>query len=239
MNRRVALVTGASSGIGLAIAQMLVSDGYQVTVVSRTREKLQRAADELQKLGTVHAIAANVGVDDEVERTVAEHRERFGRLDLLVNNAGQGILGELETMPAKHIDLQLAVNLRSVIGFYQHTMDLLKSAAGEHGSALVVNVSSIAGKQGQPRLAAYSAAKHGIVGLTEAMNRELASTGVKSTVLCPGYVDTTIADPFKDTVSGEQMIRPEDLAESVRFLTRLSPMCVVPEILFLRPGLVE
>jgi NAD(P)-dependent dehydrogenase (short-subunit alcohol dehydrogenase family) len=238
MNDRVALVTGASSGIGFAIAQALVSDGYKLTVVSRTHEKLQRAADDLRRDGTVHAIAANVGVEAEVARTVAEHQERFGRLDVLVNNAGQGILGDLESMPAKHIDLQLAVNLRAVIAFYQHGARLLKAAAAEHGSAQVINVSSAAGKRGQERLAAYSAAKHGVVGLTEAMNREWADTGVKSTALCPGYVDTAIADPFKDSVPVAQMMRPEDIAESVRFLTRLSPMCVVPEIEFLRPGLV-
>lgn len=239
MNDRAALVTGASSGIGRAIAQLLVSDGYQLTIVSRTPDKLRGAADELRSFGQVHAVAANVGSDSEVGRTVSEHRERFGRLDVLVNNAGHGILGELETMPAKHVDLQLTVNLRAVIGFYRHCTELLRSAAAECGTALVINVSSVAGKQGQPRLAAYSAAKHGIVGLTEAMNRELGPAGVKSTALCPGYVDTAIADPFKNTVPAEQMIRPSDIAESVRFLTRLSSTCVVPEILFLRPGLVE
>lgn len=238
MNDRVALVTGASSGIGLAIARTLIADGYQVTVVSRTNEKLLRAAETLRRDGTVHAIAANVGVDDEVARTVGEHQQRFGRLDVLVNNAGQGILGDLESMSTKHIDLQLAVNLRSVIAFYQHCAPLLRSAAQERGSAQVVNVSSTAGKQGQEHLAVYSAAKHGIVGLTEAMNREWADTGVKSTALCPGYVDTAIADPFKESVPAGEMLRPEDIAESVRFLTRLSPRCVVPEIQFFRPGLV-
>lgn len=238
MNDRVALVTGASSGIGLAIARVLLSDGYQLTVVSRTAEKLEATADDLRGAGTVHAIAANVGVEDEVARTVAEHHERFGRLDVLVNNAGRGILGNLESMASKHIDLQLAVNLRSVISFYQHCAQMLRSAATERGSALVVNVSSSAGKAGQEQLATYSAAKHGIVGFTEAMNREWADTGVKSTALCPGYVDAASADPFKESVPVEKMMRPEDIAESVRFLTRLSPMCVVPEILFLRPGLV-
>jgi NAD(P)-dependent dehydrogenase (short-subunit alcohol dehydrogenase family) len=238
MSDRVALVTGASSGIGFAIAEALAADGYLLTVVSRRPEKLQRAADELRRTGEVHAIAANVGAEDEVARTVAEHRERYGRLDVLVNNAGQGILGDLESQPPKHIDLQLAVNLRSVIAFSQHGAQLLKAAARERGSAHVVNVSSTAGIQGQERLAAYSAAKHGVVGLTEAMNREWAGTGVKSTALCPGYVDTAIADPFKESIPAAEMLRPEDIAEGVRFLTRLSPMCVVPEIQFYRKGLV-
>ena len=237
MNDRVALVTGASSGIGLAIARSLLADGYQVTIVSRTAEKLERAAKELRAGGTVHAIAANVVREDEVARTVAEHEQRFGRLDLLVNNAGGGILGDLESLPPKHVDLQLALNLRSVIAFYQHCAQLLRSSAKERGSALVVNVSSAAGKRGQEQLAVYSAAKHGVVGLTEAMNREWAATGIKSTVLCPGYVDTAVAEPFKESVPAEEMLRPEDIAESVRFLTRLSRVCIVPEIQFLRPGL--
>src|SRR5437764_13784805 len=107
---RAALVTGGSSGIGLAIARMLQDEGYALTLVSRRPEKVEAAAEELGAT----AIAADVGDADACERLVAEHRERFGRLDVLVNSAGIGIGGRVEDLPAKHFDLQVGVNLRGL-----------------------------------------------------------------------------------------------------------------------------
>jgi NAD(P)-dependent dehydrogenase (short-subunit alcohol dehydrogenase family) len=237
MERKAALVTGASSGIGYAIAAMLAEEGYDLTVVSRTPEKLERAAAELAAHGTaVHPVAADLLEAEEIATAVAAHRARFGRLDLLVNNAGMGIHAELDDYRTKQVDLQLALNLRAVILLYSEAVDLLRVAAAEHRNALVVNMSSIVGKRGAAGLGVYSAAKHGIVGFTEAMNEELSGEGIKSCVLCPGYVDTDLADYEQNPVPPEEMIRTADLAESVRSLLRLSPTCVVPEILFTRPG---
>ncbi|HVO55900.1 MAG TPA: SDR family oxidoreductase [Solirubrobacterales bacterium] len=234
---KAALVTGASSGIGLAIATMLAAEGYELTVVSRTAEKLERAATALADRGTaVHPVAADLLEADEIARVAAAHRKRFGRLDLLVNNAGMGIHAELDDYRTKQVDLQLALNLRSVILFYKETVDLLRVAAAEHRNALVVNMSSIVGKRGVAGLGVYSAAKHGIVGFTEAMNEELSGEGIKSCALCPGFVDTELADYEQNPVPAAEMIPTADLAESVRTLLRLSPTCVVPEILFTRPG---
>ncbi|MGV1048078.1 MAG: SDR family NAD(P)-dependent oxidoreductase [Solirubrobacterales bacterium] len=237
MGAKAALVTGASSGIGFAIAAMLAEEGYDLTVVSRTPEKLERAAARLAEHGTeVHAVPANLAVAEEISRAVAAHRQRFGRLDLLVNNAGMGIHGEIEGCETKHIDMQLALNLRSVMLFYRDALDLLRAAAAEHRNALVVNVSSIVGKRGVAGLGVYSAAKHGVVGFTEAMNEELSGAGIKSCALCPGFVDTDLADYSQNPVAAEEMIRTLDVAESVRSLLRLSPTCVIPEILMTRPG---
>ncbi|MDE3070392.1 MAG: SDR family oxidoreductase, partial [Acidobacteriota bacterium] len=97
------------------------------------------------------------------------------------------------------------------------------------------NTSSISGKRGQPWLSVYSATKHGVVGFTEAMNKELGSLGIKSTALCPAFVDTPMTEFAKESVPAEQMIRPEDISEAVRYLLRTSPNCVVPEIIFARP----
>jgi NAD(P)-dependent dehydrogenase (short-subunit alcohol dehydrogenase family) len=237
MAAKVGLVTGASSGIGLAIAAMLAEEGYDLTVVSRTPEKLQRAAERLAEHGTdVHAVAANLAEADEIGRAVAAHRERFGRLDLLVNNAGMGIHGEIRDYETKHIDMQLALNLRSVMLFYRDALDLLRAAGARHRNAMVINVSSIVGKRGVAGLSIYSAAKHGVVGFTEAMNEELSGEGIKSCVLCPGFVDTELADYSQNPVPPREMIRTLDVAESVRGLLRLSPTCVIPEILMTRPG---
>jgi NAD(P)-dependent dehydrogenase (short-subunit alcohol dehydrogenase family) len=155
---------------------------------------------------------------------------------VLVNNAGVGIGAPVADIETKRLDMQLDINLRSIILFYRESMPLLRQAAGEHKNVLVVNTSSISGKHGEAWLSVYSAAKHGVVGWTEAMNKELGGEGIKSTALCPAFVDTPMTDFVKGQVPAEEMIRPEDIAESVRFLLRVSPACVVPEIMFVRPG---
>jgi len=120
--------------------------------------------------------------------------------------------------------------------FYRECLEMLKAAGAEHRNAIVVNTASIAGKSGQAWLSVYSATKHGVVGFTQAMNKELAGDGIKSCALCPGFVDTPMTDFAKDTVSAEEMIAPADLAEAVRMLLRVSPACVIPEVMFQRPG---
>jgi NAD(P)-dependent dehydrogenase (short-subunit alcohol dehydrogenase family) len=237
MADKAAIVTGASSGIGLAIARTLGEGGYGVTMAARRPDKLEEATKSLADAGyDVQAVAANVADEADIQRVVSEHRERYGRLDVLVNNAGVGIgaaVGEIQT---KRLDMQLDINLRSIILFYRECLELLQAAAAEHQNALVVNTSSISGKFGQPWLSVYSAAKHGVVGWTESMNKELASHGIKSCALCPAFVDTNMTEFVKGEVPAEQMIRPEDIAESVSFLLKLSPACIVPEIMFTRPG---
>ena len=101
---------------------------------------------------------------------------------------------------------------------------------------VTVNTSSISGKRGEGWLSVYSATKHGVVGFTEAMNKELGGDGIKSTALCPAFVDTPMTDFVKEHVPADTMIRPEDVAESVRYLLKLSPACVIPEFMFVRPG---
>jgi NAD(P)-dependent dehydrogenase (short-subunit alcohol dehydrogenase family) len=237
MAERAAIVTGASSGIGLEIARMLGHEGYALTLAARRPEKLQAAASELAEEGLdVYSVAANLGLEEDVARVVAAHRERFGRLDVLVNSAGVGFGEPVAALTTKKVDLQLATNLRSVILFYRECHEMLLAAGAEHRRALVVNLASITGKQGQPWLSVYGATKAAIVNFTQAMARELAGQGVKSTALCPAWVDTPMTDFVKAEVPAEEMITTADVAEAVRFLLRLSPNCVVPEIVLARPG---
>jgi NAD(P)-dependent dehydrogenase (short-subunit alcohol dehydrogenase family) len=235
--QRAAIVTGASSGIGLAIAEMLGEEGYGLTVAARRPEKLQAAADALRAKGyDVESVAGPLGDEEGVKAVVAAHRERFGRLDVLINNAGVGIGAPVAEIETKKLDIQLGVNLRSIILFYRETVDLLRAAGAEHRRALVVNTASIAGKRGQPWLSVYSATKGAVVNFTEAMHKELSNDGIKSTALCPGFVDTAMTDFVKDSVPAQDMITPGDIAESVRLLLKLSPACIIPEIQFIRPG---
>jgi len=236
MPDRAAIVTGASSGIGLAIARMLCEEGHGVTLAARRPEKLKAAHDELAGAGfDVHQVAGNLGAEDDIKRVVAEHRERYGRCDVLVNNAGVGAGELIRDLTTKKLDLQINTNFRSIPLFYRETIDLLRAAAAEHQSALVVNTSSISGKQGEAWLSVYSATKHAVIGFTQAMNKELSADGIKSTALAPGFVDTPMTEFVKQHIPPEKMIQVADIAECVRWLLKLSPGCVVPEVVFDRP----
>jgi short-subunit dehydrogenase len=237
MPDRAAIVTGASRGIGLALAETLGEEGFALTIAARKPENIERAAQELRDKGfEVEHLAANMTDEEAIREVVRRHRERFGRVDVLVNNAGVGIGASAAEHQTKYVDMQLGVNLRAIILFYRECLDLLKAAGAEHRNALVVNLASIAGKSPQPWLSVYSATKAAVVAYTQAMNKEFGTDGVKSVAFCPGFVDTDMASFAKDTVPAEEMLRTSDIAEGLRFLLRVSPACVVPEIIFQRPG---
>src|SRR5919107_2867600 len=234
---RAALITGGSSGIGLAIARALGADGYRLTISARRPDKLEAAAEELRGEGLdVEAVPANMADEEEISKLVAAHRERCGRLDVVINNAGIGIGGAVADAEAKKLDLQLDVNLRAVYLLARDTIPMLKEAGAEHGKALMANTASIAGKHGQGWLAAYSATKFGVVGFSQALHKEHGADGIQSTALCPGFVDTPMTEWLAGQVPKEDMIQPEDIAEAVRYLLRTSRNCIVPELQFIRPG---
>ena len=220
-----ALITGGSSGIGLAIAEALHADGYDLTLAARKRERLDEAARTLGAL----AVVTDVTDDDDCERLVAAHRERFKRLDVLVNSAGVGVAGRIEDLATKHWDLQLNVNLRGAFLVTKHALPLLKDARG-----LVVNLASIAGTMPAPGLAAYGAAKAALISFTRSLNAEHDDDGVRATAICPGFVDTPMA--AWTGMGSDEMIQPEDCAELVRALLRLSPRARVPQIVIERLG---
>jgi NAD(P)-dependent dehydrogenase (short-subunit alcohol dehydrogenase family) len=155
---------------------------------------------------------------------------------VLVNNAGVGIGAPIAELNTKRMDVQLGTNLRAIPLFYRECIDMLLAAGAEHRNALVLNTSSVAGKQGEGWLSIYSATKFAVLGFTQSMNRELKETGVKSTALCPAFVDTPMTDFVKGQVPAEDMIQVGDIVAMVRPLLSLSPGCVVPELVFTPPG---
>lgn len=236
--QRSAIVTGASSGIGLAIAHLLGELGYGLTIAARRPEKLEAAATELRDAGYDVEHHAGSLSDEDVIRTVTEaHRSRFGgRLDVLVNNAGVGFGAPVAETKTSRLDMMLDLNVRAIVIFYRECVPMLRAAAAEHGGAHVINTASIAGANGQPWLSVYSATKAAVINFTEAMHKELVADGIKNTALMPAFVDTPMTDFVKSQgLEAEAMITPQDIAESVRFLLRLSPSCIVPEIRFIRP----
>jgi NAD(P)-dependent dehydrogenase (short-subunit alcohol dehydrogenase family) len=222
---RAALITGGSSGIGLAIARMLRDEGYELTLASRRPERVHAAAEEL---GAV-AVTTDVGNADDCQRLVAEHRERFGRIDMLVNSAGIGIGGRVEDLPVKHFDLQMAVNVRGLFVVTQAAIPLLRESRG-----WIVNLASIAGTLPTPGLATYGATKAAVISLTRSLNEELDADGVRAVAICPGFVDTPMAE--WSGLAGDEMIQPEDCAEVVRMLLRLSPRARIPQVVIERAG---
>ena len=237
MSERAAIVTGASRGIGYALAKVLADAGYGVTLSARKPESLEQAAEALRGEGArVEVVAANLADEDSVRAVVDRHRDTFGRLDVLVNNAGVGVGAAAGEHRTKYVDMQLDVNLRAIVLFYRECADLLRAAGAEHKNALVVNMASMAGKSPQPWLSVYSATKAAVVAYTSAMNKELNGAGVKSVAFCPGFVDTDMSEFVKESVPAEEMIKTSDIAEALQFVLRLSPSCVIPEIAFQRPG---
>jgi 3-oxoacyl-[acyl-carrier protein] reductase len=190
---RAALVTGGSSGIGLAIARMLRDEGYDLTLASRRPEKVQAAAEDL------------------------------------VNSAGIGIGGRVEDLPSKHFDLQMGVNLRGLFLVTQAAIPLLRESRG-----WIVNVASIAGTLPTPGLATYGATKAAVIALTRSLGEELDADGVRAVAICPGFVDTAMAE--WTGLSSDEMIRPEDCAEVVRMLLRLGPRARIPQVVIERVG---
>jgi NAD(P)-dependent dehydrogenase (short-subunit alcohol dehydrogenase family) len=234
---RAALITGASSGIGLAIARTLGEEGHRLTVAARRPEKLEAAAEDLRAEGLeVVSVTANMANEEEIAEVFAKHREAYGRLDVLCNNAGIGIGAVMADIQTKYLDMQLGVNLRALIIGTREGLPMLREAGAEHGKALLLNTASIAGKAGQGWLSVYAATKAAVINFTEGTHREAGADGVQCTALAPAFVDTPMTDYAKEHVPAEEMIRPEDIGEAVRFLLHTSRYCHVPEIVFTRPG---
>ena len=236
MAKRAALVTGGSGGIGLAIARRLAESGYAVTISGRREEKLLRAAESLADDDLkVEAVVADVTSEEAVVELIAEHKRQWGRLDCLVNNAGIGIGQTIDQIQTKHLDLQMAVNLRALMVATRESIDLLKKAGSEHGKALIVNLASIAGIESPPWLSVYGATKAATIAFSRSTQKELTGSGVAVTALCPGFVATDMTEFARETVPAEEMMQPGDIAEAVSFLLKVSPACAVPELVMSRP----
>jgi NAD(P)-dependent dehydrogenase (short-subunit alcohol dehydrogenase family) len=237
MSGRAALVTGGSSGIGLAIARALGADGYGLTIAAHRPRRLARAAEGLRDEGLeVQPVSADVGREEDVAALIARHRDTYGRLDVLVNSAGTGAMQRIEKVRTRLLDRIVAVNLRGLVLCTREALPLLRESGAEHGKALIVNVASISGTAGQAQIPVYAATKAGAIVFTRSTQQQVAGAGVQCTALAPGLVDTPMADYARDRLPGAEMVQPEDMAEAVRFLLRTSHCCHVPEIDFLHPA---
>lgn len=213
--RRTATVTGASEGVGLAISEALLKAGYQVVLVSRSLEKLQAALVSLGSLAqNARTFTADITNSEQVSQLVESVLEQEKRVDVLVNNLGQGIRKQLvETTDADWEHL-VAVNLTSAVYVSRAILPLMR----EQKSGKIINISSRAGRRGEGDFAAYSALKHGLVGLTRALADSEAPYGITVNSVCPGPVSTRKMIERYPNLDVSGWSTPEDVAQSVLFL---------------------
>ncbi|MEV7977130.1 SDR family NAD(P)-dependent oxidoreductase [Streptomyces sp. NPDC086519] len=242
LHNTVALVTGASSGIGAAVALGLAAEGAAVAVVARRRERLDELAGKIVAAGGA-ALVVEADITDQGQATAAVERvvAELGRLDVLVNNAGTGLPGPVLDAPAQEWERMLAVNVHGLLHVTHAALPHLLRAAEDSPRRVadLVNISSTAGRVARPGTAVYSMTKFGVNGFTEALRQEVMRQRLRVSVIEPGTVDTEFVTHSRDDIrasldqqlAGMEMLRPEDIADTVSFVVTRHRRVSVNEIL--------
>src|ERR1039458_3367144 len=230
MNDKVALITGASSGIGRATGEAFAARGAKVVLAARREDELAALTREIEvRGGRASFVITDVAISKDVERMVAHTIETFGRLDYAVNNAGiEGKLAGITELTEQEWDRVLDTNLKGTFLCLQYEARAM--LAGGHGGA-IVNVGSVNSFLGFPGGSAYAASKHGQIGLTTSVSAELAPLGIRVNLVCPGFVDTSmhqrlrglLGDEIVDKILSESVHtrragRPDEIAQAIVFL---------------------
>jgi 3-oxoacyl-[acyl-carrier protein] reductase len=243
---RSALITGASRGIGAAIARRLAADGWDLTLAARTPEPLAALAHELHaRYGVrVHTAPGDMAEEADVHDVTQQHLKAYdGRLNALVLSAGMGQTGAIADFPLSRLDKAYAVNLRAPFQLVQECLPALRATAAlppegtgvRHGTK-VVAIASLTGVTAEPSLAAYAATKAAVLSLCESVNVEESEAGVSACAVAPGYVDTDMTSWMHGQLAPQDMITADDVAEMVSSVVALSRTAVVPSIVITRPG---
>lgn len=229
---KIAVITGASRGIGKAIAIGLAKESYKTILISRNEEKLNEVKKEIDKIvgGDKQFEAEVYPVDikdfEKVQNIIKEIILEYNNIDILVNNAGIWKDGSVER-PVEEYKEVLDVNLVAPYVILQAVIPQMK----KQKSGYIFNVSSRGGTYGFPKSATYVSSKFGLSGMSESLYRELAEHNVKVTALCPSYVNTDMAEDVGPTVSPEEMIQPEDLMKTVNWLLSLSSPVYIKDVI--------
>jgi len=224
-------VTGGGAGIGLACAQVLVEEGFRVAICGRREAPLRAAVAALGDAAVAHV--CDVADEAALHALVGELADEHGGLHAVVANAGvDGAWGRLETLTAADLRATLEINLVGVHTTLAAALPHLRATRG-----IAVAIASLAGKVGARRAAAYAASKWGAIGLVHTLLAEAAEDGVRACAICPPLVDTAMTEG--SSVPADEMLRPEDVGEALRFLLRLSPQAVVRELVLERLGIVR
>jgi 3-oxoacyl-[acyl-carrier protein] reductase len=224
---KVALVTGASRGIGRAIAVSLAGEGAKVILAARTKEDLGKIAEAVSQAGgTPVTVVTDLTDEGSIKNLVREITEKTGRLDILVNNAGITLAGLLEKTATEDFDRVMAVNVRGPFILCREAMGLLKKAR----RGTIVNISSVVGVKGYPNQSIYTASKHALRGMSMSLAEELRPEGIRVHVICPGGVDTGMVGNVRPDIKKEDLIAPEEIAELVLYLVTHQGNAVIDEL---------
>ena len=222
--KRVAIVTGASRGIGLAIAEALIARGARVVGLARDARRLQNLVGRLGN--AFFPLVCDVGITEEVAEAVRTTQRTLGSPDILINNAGVGRFGPVDELSLHDWDEMLATNISGLFHCVRHAAPMMK--ARRHGH--IVNVASIAGKVAYPNASGYNATKFAVRGMSKALADELEAFGIKVTSIYPGATDTA----FGSGRPGPVTMRPEEVAEAVVFCLERSDTLLITEMV-MRP----
>jgi 3-oxoacyl-[acyl-carrier protein] reductase len=222
-----ALVTGASSGIGAAIAMALLEEGANVALAARNEERLASLAASMGERSRVLVVPADVGDEEQVRGMVEHTAKQFGTIDILINNAGFGIFKPLTDLSVDEFDDVLRVNLRGTFLCMKYTLPLMY----ERGRGTVITISSVAGKHGFAGGGAYCASKFGVMGLTECAFHEVRSQNIRMVTIAPGSVDTEFFDRAQTSSPNRaRILQPEDVAATVMLAIELPERALIREL---------
>jgi short-subunit dehydrogenase len=240
MSARSAVVTGASRGIGLGIAERLATRGFGLTITARSEDTLRARAAQLCAAGASHVefVAGDAADPDSALAVVTAHRDRFDSMDALVLNAGVGTAGTVGEFPMHRYTKTMDVNLRTPLAYLQHSLPLLRRAAELRpaAGAKVIGLSSITGVFAEPGLGVYGASKAALLSLIDTFNAEESRHGVVATSLAPAFVATDMSEWADDQVPPEQMIPVSDVVDIVETVIGLSPNTMISRIVMSRSG---
>ncbi|MHC4185358.1 MAG: SDR family NAD(P)-dependent oxidoreductase [Planctomycetota bacterium] len=227
LNQNVAIVTGASRGIGKAICLALGREGASVVLAARALNKLREAAEQVTAVGAkAEIVVTDVAEEESIKNLVKVTNEKFGRLDILVNNAGITHSAELERTSTKDWDRLFNVNARAPFILCRQTLPLLKKAP----KAYIINICSIVGVKCYPLQSAYTASKHALRGMTKSLAEELRGSNVKVHLICPGGIDTDMIRIIRPDIKRQDLMQPEEIAELVLYLVTHKGNAVIDEL---------
>ena len=228
---KVAVVTGGTKGIGYAIAESLVKAGASVFVCGRHEPDVRSAVHKLSAFGHAAGDVCDVRDEDQVRSMLADCGRVFGGIDILVNNAGMGIFGKtVEEMSPDEFRQTLETNLFGVFYACHYAIPMMKSRGGGY----IINISSLAGQNAHPKMAAYNASKFGLNGFSEALMQEVRHDGIKVSYICPGSVNTHFGGDTPTDAKAWQL-QPDDVAQVVMDLLAMNPRAL-PSKVEIRPS---
>ena len=231
LENKVAVITGGTKGIGYAIAETLLKNGANVFICARDKVEIKRALERLSEFGNVDGEICDVRSEAQVEMMLKECIRVFSVVDILINNAGVGFIGEtVEEMSPDKFRQTLETNLFGVFYTCHHVIPILKSQGGGY----IINISSLAGQNAHPKMAAYNASKFALNGFTEALMQEVRQDDIKVSYICPGSVNTEFGgDEPSDEKSWQ--LQSEDIAQTVLDLLQMKARAL-PSKVEIRPS---